>query len=392
MNLIYILRFIRGYVIFEIKGGFIERFINLCAVNRIHIWDVEKKENSLSAGILIKNFKALRPILKKSGNRIKIKSKFGIPFFLHKNRKRIGLLFSALFFVAFFIIMNQFVWTIEVEGTEAVSHEEIIDITEELGLKVGSFIPHLKTSEISRNAVNYFDERLMWMAINIKGSKAVIEVRDYIDEHEDKQFKDPCNLIADFDGTLLSVEVFNGDQEVSEGNAVKKGDLLISGVIENRDLSCVYYEARGRITALHNVTDSYEYSCNMTEFRSFAETKSFYTLKILGLEIPLYFSKTDHRPTFQYDKFLCFNGHKLPFGFEKAVSATEGEITKVSTELLFALDSYTADFYEKYKNTNILSCETNFKKNGDTFNITSNLSCIDFMGEQSPIYVEFYEN
>lgn len=393
MNLMHILRFIRGYVIFEVKGGFIERFINLCAANKVHIWSVKPNSNSLTACILIKNFIRLKPIIKKTGSRIKILQKRGIPVFLRKNRARIGLLLSMLFFTLFFIIMNQFVWIIEVTGTNTVSHEEIINYTEQLGLESGSLVSLLDTEEISRQAVNYFNGRLMWMAINIKGSKAVIEVRDYIDEHEDTQFKDPCNLIADFDGTILSVEVFNGDQEVWAGNAVKKGDLLISGVIENRDLSCVYYEARGRITAVHDIIDTSSYPVSESSYNTIADSERVYSLSFFGLDIPLGAGKNDYGLKYESDKYLSYQDYKLPFGIVKNTYCSKNENKyKTNAELLFALDEYTSKYYDNYKNTNIISCESKLQNDGDNFNIQSNLRCIDYIGIQSPIYTEIYEN
>lgn len=394
MKLMYILRFLRGYVVFEIKGGFTERFINLCAVNRIHIWDVKPEKDSLKASILIKNFKKLRPVLRKSGSKIKILKKCGLPIFLRKNRNRIGLLISALFFIVFINFMNQFVWIVEVTGSETVSHEEIKNKVEELGLKVGTLSSKIDTIGISRKAVNFYTGKLLWMAINIKGSKAVIEVRDYIDEHEDTAFKDPCNLIADFNGTLISVEVFNGDQEAYPGNAVKKGDLLISGVIENRDMSCVYYEARGKITALHDVTDIKEYRADSSEYLTVSESKSVYNLKLFGMKIPLGFAdKKKYSDSSEYGKSVSYNGTELPFGVEKRTyfSAKKNN-NRTKTELLLALDEYTAEYYDKYKNTNILSADSRIRNTGEVYQIESQIKCIDFMGVQSPIIAEIYEN
>ena len=84
MKLIYILRLIRGFVSFEINGGFTERFINLCAAKHIAIWDVGIQNNTLTACILVKKFRRLRAIAKKSGCKLKITKKYGLPFFLNK--------------------------------------------------------------------------------------------------------------------------------------------------------------------------------------------------------------------------------------------------------------------------------------------------------------------
>ncbi len=394
MNPIYILRFLRGYVEFEASGGFTERFINLCAVNRIPVWDVEINNGNIKASVLRINFRKLRKVCKKSGCRIKINNKYGLPFFMRKNKKRVGLLFSAIFLVIFFTVMNQFIWITEVTGTDTVSHEEIKNHVAQSGLKVGTFAPTVDTVTISRNAVNHFNGRLMWMAINIKGSKAVIEVRDYVDVHEDKQFRDPCNIIADFEGKIISVEVINGDKEIHEGSAVKKGDLLISGVLENRDMSTAYCEARGKITALHSINETYSYPIKGENRAQISKTRTRYSIYLFGIKIPLgYIKSSAYDFINEYSSFFDIDGNILPFGIIKTVFCnTEKNTNSNNADLLFCLDSFTDDFYNKYKNTNILNNKLRIIKEEDGYKIKESLECIDFLGEPSPIYAEFYEN
>ncbi len=393
MNPITLIRLLRGYVSFEVTGGFVERFINLCAHEKINIWDVNINKESLNACTLVKNYKRLKNVLKKSGCSVKLKSKFGLPFFINKHKSRIGLFIGIVFYILFSVIMNKFIWVVEVKGTNTVGKDEIISVTENLGLEPGKLSSLLNTVEISRQAVNHFNSRLMWMAINIKGSKAVIEVRDYIDEHKGSEFSDPCNIVADFDGMVLSVEVYHGDSEISAGNAVKKGDLLISGVIENRDMSCVYYEARGKITAYHEVADIFKYSANNKIYKM-TDINDMYSAHFLHIELPLKFSNNkSYTKKLSYDKNISCMELKLPFGTTKTVLCNEETALADSKyNLLMAVDQYTNNFYDEHKNTNILNLQNQIKRKDDIFYISNKVKCIDFIGVQSPINVIFYEN
>ena len=69
-----LLKYLLGYVVFEAKGGFCERFINLCAMRRIDIWDVALSDDVIRAKIGIKKFGKLRSIAKKTGAKISIVS------------------------------------------------------------------------------------------------------------------------------------------------------------------------------------------------------------------------------------------------------------------------------------------------------------------------------
>lgn len=394
MNPIYILRYLRGYVEFQASGGFVERFINLCAVNRIAVWDVEINKGTINAAATASDFYKLRNVCRKSGCRIRIINKRGLLFFIRQHKNRAGLLFSVIFLVMFFTVMNQFIWITEVTGTNTVSHEEIKNYVAQCGLKAGSYAPSVDSVAISRAAVNHFNGRLMWMAINIKGSKAVIEVRDYVDEHEDKQFRDPCNIVADYEGKILSVEVYNGFKEIKEGSAVRKGDLLISGVLENRDMSTAYCEARGRITALHSTREAYSYPTKADNKLQISKIRTLYSIYLFGLKIPLGYVNTEGCNFInEYSSFLNVDGNILPFGIVKAVYCNKQKsTTKNNTDLLFFLDSYTDNFYNKYKNTNILKNNISVIKDENGYRIKENLERIDFIGKPSPIYAEFYEN
>ncbi|MBQ8697138.1 MAG: sporulation protein YqfD, partial [Clostridia bacterium] len=230
--------------------GFSERFINLCFNSGIHIWNISAENKEIKANIKPKDFKKLKDIRKKAGVRIKITEKRGLPFYLRRHRNRVGLLIAFAFFAVFMVVMNRFVWCIESTGSEKFSGEQILLVAEEMGLKYGTFVPFFDEREASRKIVNAFDGELLWASINIKGSKAVVEVRDFVKGIDENYNNEPCNIVSDSDGVVLSVEVSKGQSAIASGSAVSKGDLLISGVVDTKDMSASYCHAKGKVTAL----------------------------------------------------------------------------------------------------------------------------------------------
>lgn len=382
MNLLNIVRYLRGYVHFTAEGGFPERFINLCAARNVHLWSLEPDIKKLEGCVSAKGFFKLRSIARKSGVRLSVKSKSGLPFFMRKHKNRTILIAGIFIYILTVITMNQFVWFIDVEGTNTVSHTQIISTLEGYGLKRGVYSKNLDTDSLNREGVNRFGGRLMWMSVNIKGSKAVVEVRDYVDEHEDTTYKEPCNIVADFDGTVLSVEIFNGDRAVRAGNAVKKGDLLISGVIENTDSSASYLEARGRITALHSVNLKKTYPLTESTFKRLTSPKKGYGMHFLWLSFP----KAEDK--FGYDEFLNIKSTVLPFGIRTVTKKEYIDGEKCDYALLKAIDSYSTDYYRDFANTNILAVDTKVSVKGKSCIISSEMSCIDYIGVKKPIYVD----
>jgi len=84
--------YIRGYVIIFVEGYFLEKFVNICTRRQILLWDIQRDRNSkMTLKVSIRGFKMLKPVAKKTGCRVKILEKRGLPFLL--NRYRTGKLF-----------------------------------------------------------------------------------------------------------------------------------------------------------------------------------------------------------------------------------------------------------------------------------------------------------
>ena len=81
--------YIIGYVYVSIEGYYIERFINICKKNNIIIWNLRKEKNIiLFFNVNIKEFKEICKIAQKVNCKVKIINNKGLPFLIHKYKKR----------------------------------------------------------------------------------------------------------------------------------------------------------------------------------------------------------------------------------------------------------------------------------------------------------------
>ena len=76
-----LLRWIAGYVDVHMHGMFPERFINMCVNNGIDLWDVRCDKEGFSFSITAADFMKIKDFARKSGIRVKITRKSGLPFF-----------------------------------------------------------------------------------------------------------------------------------------------------------------------------------------------------------------------------------------------------------------------------------------------------------------------
>ena len=247
MFLIRLFRFLSGYVVFSGKGGFPERFINLCSMNGISLWDAKSASGILEAKTSIKGYKKLRSSARKSGMKIRITKKCGFPFIIAPYVRRKGLFAGIVLSAVIIALLSSTVWTTEVLGNEKFTREQILQIAEHYGVRPGAFRHTLDLQEI-RSAIKAETDGISWFSVVIDGTHIILNVSETDGTTEIIDSKKPCNIVSGIDGEVLKIETQQGTAAVLPGNAVTKGDLLISGVNEKEDGSVFFTHARGTAT------------------------------------------------------------------------------------------------------------------------------------------------
>ncbi|HIZ16877.1 MAG TPA: sporulation protein YqfD [Firmicutes bacterium] len=288
MFIIRLLRFLLGYAKFEATGVFCERFINLCSYNGIKIWGIIKKQEKIVAYILARDYKKLRRISKKTSMRPRVVGRYGLPFILRKFRARSGLFAGAVVAAVLIYTLSLSVWNIQIEGNNRVETAEIQSVLKNLGMTEGVRRDDIDTEKIRHELLLSMPE-LSWAAINLNGTSAVIEVSEA--EPTDTNKDDtPCNIVAKSDGRIVSIDVYKGLSNVKEGDAVVKGDLLISGVVDHLNGTASFLRASGSVLAETESEISVRVDYNQIKRVRTGKVKTKRVLTFLGMEIPLYLS------------------------------------------------------------------------------------------------------
>lgn len=388
MNALDFLRYIKGYVTFKGEGGFTERFINLCNICKVSVRDLSYTDSSFTAKCSVSDYKKLRHIGKKSGVRLSLLKRQGLIFDLKEKSERKGLLFGAVFFLVFFAVMSRFVWSVDVTGNVLVPKEDILSLGKSYGIFVGTYKPHFDEVTIANTMAMESDGVFSWVAINIKGSRAVIEVREQKKSIKESEVRKPCNIIADFDGVIISSEILSGTSFIREGMGIREGDLLISGAEENEDMSASFVEARGRITAERDKSFTLSFNKNGILNR-ITDTDKSLILNLFGLKIPLSFPKKRGQLFFTNETYLSYNGVRLPIGIiSKVYYETEKVKRSEKNLLLSGLETFSESSYELNKNTRLLSAEPYVNVEKGRIIASCRWNCIDFVGKKLEIIAE----
>jgi len=76
-----LIRYLKGYLRIRVAGYSPERFLNACSHRGIYIWNLTADQGAYDMYITIKGFHKLKPIIKKTGTKVIITERFGLPFF-----------------------------------------------------------------------------------------------------------------------------------------------------------------------------------------------------------------------------------------------------------------------------------------------------------------------
>ena len=144
-----LIQIILGYVRIEVEGYYIERFINLCTNRKIFTWNLKRDSGvKLFLNIGINEFKKISKIARKANCKIKIVRKRGVPFLLHRYKKRKIFAIFLLVISLLIFISSRYIWNIEVSVEDNLIIENIEYDLEKLGLKQGMLKKSIDSNKI----------------------------------------------------------------------------------------------------------------------------------------------------------------------------------------------------------------------------------------------------
>lgn len=287
MFILNFFRFLRGYVWFEASGPFVERFLNLTARNQITIWSGRKRGDIYTGYILAGQYRKLRAHAKKTGVRLRVVQKQGMPFHRHKYRKRIGILAGFLLFLGFICAMSQFLWRIEINGNERIDDIAILQALDSLGISPGSARRKIDVRDCERRMLLLLPD-LSWAALNINGSTMRVEVSESILPPPMVDPQVACNILAKEAGQIVALNVFDGQAMVAVGDTVLPGDIVVSGITQDGRGQHLYRHASAQVIVETMQTLDVTVPFEQTDYVETGRSINRRSIEIFGIHLPFF--------------------------------------------------------------------------------------------------------
>ncbi len=322
MNLYKIYNELSGYIRVEVSSHYPEQALNAVMDTNIEIWNIKKlSAEKLSFDIHINREKTVKSILSQITGISFTMAKRGLVRLVPLYRKRYGMIAGLIAGFILIYVSTFFVWSIDITGNVSIPDAEIKERLAASGFAEGAVIDRLNIDMV-RNGFLLQNPDISFMSINMSGTVANIEIHERDMPQSGKDTKQPYNLVADYGGTVVSMEIVNGESMVKVGDVVYKGQLLVGGVVDSNVVGYRIMRAEGKVFAKTYREFTAEIPFEYMEKRYSGREKVQKQYELLGYSIGFLFPSS-------YDTYDVMSSHEraqifgieLPFITHKTVYA-----------------------------------------------------------------------
>ncbi len=388
MLLIRFIRFFMGYLRIGVTGQFPERFLNLCASSGIRVWNTRRVGEGIEVCAYARDLRKMRQLRRRCSASLKVKRKYGLPFITARYKHRKGHLVGVAIYVTALVLLPKLVWGVTVSGNERITNERVSSALRDIGVYPGAKLSSLDADNMRVKLALLLPE-ISWSAINIDGCFVSVDLRES-DQKLENDLK-PSNMVAAFDGRIKAVYVKSGVAAVRVGDAVIKGDMLVSGTEQYSSGQTFFRHSDAKIIAETEQKLTVKIPLKMQISKDTGRLKKRYVLKVFDYSVPLYIGEVG------FDYRLERESHPLNlFSTSLPISLTEGrfyEIEKLEQRLtkdkankqaLKALKALEKDEFSDFK---ILSKEISSDIKNDMLILNATYLCEGDIAKTEYFYV-----
>lgn len=223
----------------------------LTALNGLGIMLYEVRHTgdlTVEVGLLRQDQEVLAKLLKRRGESWKVIQRHGLYWTFRQALHRWVLLSGAALLFFFVLFLPTRVFFIRVEGNLTVPTRLIIAKAEECGIGFGAARREVRSERV-KNALLEAIPELQWAGVNTSGCVATISVKERsAAEQKADTHNSVGSIVAIRDGVVRQCTVLRGNALCSVGQAVKAGQVLVSGYTD-LGLSIQATRAEGEIFA-----------------------------------------------------------------------------------------------------------------------------------------------
>ncbi len=335
----------------KITGKNPDYFLHVLINNGINIDSFEKNKKSMTFIVGDRDYQKIKKI--KTSYKIRIVKVYGFLYIKYLFKTYFSFIVSFFICLLLLLISSNFVFKIDIISSNSRLKKIVLEDLKVRGIFKYSFKSSYTTrTKIIKEILEEENDTIEWLEIEEYGTKYIINVVERIKNKEENSCV-PSNIVAKKDAIVLNIEASSGEVKTAINRGVKKGDILISGNIFNKDeiveTKCsigrvfgeVWYQVYIDLPKHYheeNVTGKVEKRIGI-EFLNYSSKSSFKTYKQKNIDIfnnkilPIRVFFTEYMETEVIDKNFTINNVDN-YALDKATKKLENKLGKDDRILL----------------------------------------------------------
>jgi len=237
-----------SYLWIEVERRQKDRLLLKCFKNRIPIYETKEQEEKLFLKIAMEDYKKIKKFW---FVKVKKRDVTGILKWKEKLLSNRVFLISCIFGLITLYLLTHLMVKVEVIHTKKEIRDLLTYSLEERGIKKNTWKKsYQEIEQIKKEILDEYPEKLEWIEIETQGMNYIVRVEERKLESL-KEEKTSCHIVATKDGIVKDMIYSKGEAVVKTNDSVKKGDILISGIIkkdeEEKGVVCATGEVYGEV-------------------------------------------------------------------------------------------------------------------------------------------------
>lgn len=273
----------------------------------------------------------------------------GFPGVVKRTKHKSAILVSVVLTALIVIFLSDVIWDVRVEGNEILTDGDIVLALSEEGFEIGDLWGKINKSRVETSFLQN-NKNISWININRRGSVAYVKVIESdVNQNNTEEIKGYSNIVASSDCVIEEITVKRGTAVVKPGDVVKKGDLLVAGVLPAESGGGFCYAEAG---VVGRVSDTLSVQIDRNTQKLISNEKKLYSLSLNFFKISINIFKLYGNLTKEYDiieneiSYSLFDKYKLPLSITAVyilkpvfadIEYSDEELTRIASERLNSL-------------------------------------------------------
>ncbi len=285
-------------------------FLKQLIKKNINIYDLEKTHQKMYIVVDDEGLDNIRSI--KTSYKIQIVGRLGLARVKYLIKKYLLFLIFFVFGIFVNIFLSNIIFDVDVVHSNPYIRELVLNDLKKYGIKKYNFkVSYAKKEKIVNKILSDEKNDIEWLEIENIGTKYIVKV----EQRKKNKDKNPCirrNIVAKKDAMILEIEATEGQILKKKLDYVKKGDIIVSGVIYNKEKIVAQKCATGKIYGEVWYLVSLDIPVNYKEENVTGRVKRQLEFKFLNKEFHLF----SHFKSYKRESYSIISNNLLPISLD----------------------------------------------------------------------------